>query len=186
MAKIRTFIAIEIPSEVREKILEFQEELKKEPARVSWVKPENIHLTLKFLGDVEEERIDQVAQIVEQAAEGMTSFRIAIQGSGAFPNFKQPRVLWVGGQDIDGKLLPLQKNIEAKLGELGFEKENKPYSIHLTLGRVKFPRGVEAVIEKMRRSDFSGGEFPVKELVIMKSELNPAGAIYTPLRKIKL
>jgi len=136
---IRTFIAIEIPEEIRARLAALQEEWKKERAQVTWVKPDNIHLTLKFLGDVPEEKMESVQQGVRRATEGLTPFTVAVKTVGTFPSWKRPRVLWVGIEETTGKVSALASRIEDEMTKLGFEKEDRPFSAHLTLGRVKRP-----------------------------------------------
>lgn len=187
MSKIRAFIAIEIPAEIRTKISELQNSLKAYGGRVSWTKPDNIHLTLKFLGDTEEKIIDEIAAGLQQAVQNTPCFTITVQGTGAFPNFKRPRVIWIGAKSEGDQLQKLASQIHDCMTNFGFEKEKRRFSAHLTLARVKDARGIEPIMEKLRSYDqFVAGTFDVKELYLIKSELHPAGAIYTPLKKIDL
>lgn len=186
LERVRTFIAIELPSKIQQEIAKLQAMLKKENVRVSWTKTENIHLTLKFLGDVELNRIAQISAAVQTACYNKSPFRLTVEATGCFPNRKNPRVLWVGISGDEEKLFALQKDIENELVKLGFEKEKRKYSAHLTVGRVKSPFGMRSVIEKMETSLFIGGELIVKNVNVMKSVLHPQGAIYTLLSKINL
>jgi 2'-5' RNA ligase len=185
LSEIRTFIAIDIPDSIRQKIGIIQDELKKERGRVSWAKPGNIHLTLKFLGNVAENRITDVAEAVEKAVEPFESFNFFIKNLGTFPNVRRPRVLWVGIENPPAQLISLAQNIEEELHRIGFPKEKRRFSPHLTIGRVKSILSGE-FIEKIKNLKFEGGEVEVKEIVVMKSDLKPTGAIYTPLHKIEL
>ncbi len=185
MAKVRTFIAVEIGEEVRARISEFQEKLKREPGRVSWSKPENIHLTLKFLGEVEETEIPQIVEAVQRAIAGTASFDVKVESSGGFPSLRRPRVLWVGCRDQGGRLCQLAERIETELAKIGYPREKRKFSPHLTIGRPKSPF-VEKISQRMEQTEFVGGTMPVREVVVMKSQLHPKGAIYTPLARVAL
>lgn len=187
MAKIRTFIAIEIPDEIRNKIGELQNSLKKLGGRVSWTRPGNIHLTLKFLGDTDENLIDEIASQLQEWVAAIQPFQVTIKNAGAFPNFKYPRVLWVGAESEEKRLVELAAKIEDGVERFGFKKENRPFSAHLTLGRVKDVKGIRPVIDKLKdQENFEAGSFLAEEFLLIKSELHPAGAIYTPLKTIAL
>ena len=187
MSKIRTFIAIEIPTEIQDKIGELQNSLKGIGGRISWTKPGNIHLTLKFLGDTDEKIIDEIATELQQAVQKIEGFNISFQGTGVFPNFKRPRVIWVAAKSEGDQLEELAAQIEDCMKNFGYEKENRRFSAHLTLGRVKDTKGIEPIMEKLRSyEEFVAGNFSVKEFYLIKSELHPAGSIYTPLKKIDL
>ncbi len=186
-SKIRTFIAIEIPAEFQNKIGELQNSLKGIGGRISWTKSGKIHLTLKFLGDTDEDIIDEIAAELQQAVQNIAGFKISIQGTGAFPNFKRPRVIWIAAKSEGDQLQKLVAQIEDCMENFGFEKENRRFSAHLTLGRVKDAKGIEPVMEKLKSYEgFVGGAFAVKEFYLIKSELHPASSIYTPLKKIDL
>ncbi len=187
MSKIRTFIAIEIPTQIKNKIAELQESLKEIGGRISWTKPGNIHLTLKFLGDTDKNIIDEIGVELQQAVQNITGFKITVQGTGVFPNFKRPRVIWIGAKHEGDQLQELAANVQDCMEKFGFEKENRRFSAHLTLGRVKDTRGIEPVMDKLKNYDeLEVDSFVVKEFYLIKSELHPAGAIYKPLKKIVL
>jgi 2'-5' RNA ligase len=185
MSKIRTFIAIEIPDEIRNKIGELQNSLKKVGGRISWTKPGNIHLTLKFLGDTDDNLIDEIASQLQASTASIQPIQITIGSVGTFPNFKYPRVIWVGAESEENRLRELAVKIEEGVERFGFKKENRPFSAHLTLGRVKDVKGIQPVMDKLKdQENFEAGLFLAKEVLLIKSELHPAGAIYTPLRKV--
>jgi 2'-5' RNA ligase len=187
MSKIRTFIAIEIPTHIKNKIAELQEGLKGIGSRISWTKSSNIHLTLKFLGDADEKIIDEIAAELQQAVQNIAGFEIRVAGTGIFPNFKRPRVIWVGAKSEGEHLQTLATQVQDCMENFGFEKEKRHFSAHLTLGRVKDTKGIEPVMEKLKSyENFEVGLFAVREFYLIKSELHPAGAIYTPLKKIGL
>lgn len=185
MSKVRTFIAIEISDSVREKIAALQENLKKAGERISWTKPGNIHLTLKFLGDVEENQIEAIADAVNRSAKGIRSFSYQVRNLGAFPNIRRARVLWVGVENKTDELTELANRLEDELSKIGFKKEKHKFKPHLTIGRVKSRLG-EQFIKRFEKLDFSENEVRVEEINVIKSDLKPTGAIYTPLKKIML
>jgi len=183
---IRTFIAVDVPDVIRDGIARLQSDMKRYRADVKWVRPESIHITLKFLGDVQVDRIDGMAQAIKESVEGVDSFPVSVGGTGMFPGARRPRVFWVGVKEGAGVLSDLALRIETALNKLGFEKEKRKYSAHLTIGRVRTPKGIQPVVEAMRSTTFEAGVFEVDEIVLMKSDLKPTGAVYTALRTVKL
>jgi len=183
---MRTFVAIELPKEFTSRIDQLQNNLRKTKADVSWVKPQNVHITLKFLGEVKEEKIEEVYRATEQSVNGIRKFQVNLQGLGGFPNLKRPRVIWIGvekGKEILAELYP---KVEEQFFKIGFAKENRDFTPHLTIGRVKFPKSLESLATEINKTSFETQEFEVQEVVVMKSTLHPAGSIYTPLKKVLL
>ena len=179
---IRTFIALDLPPAARESLEGVEKELRKADAPVSWIKPERVHLTLKFLGDVTSEQIEDIQAALQRAAAGASAFRIQPKGCGAFPTIKQMRVVWVGLCGDDEPLKKLQKEVETAMASLGFKPEDRPFRAHLTLGRVKGRQNLRALQEAlMALQTFEAEAFDVTELVLYKSELRREGALYTPL-----
>ncbi|MGB8657513.1 MAG: RNA 2',3'-cyclic phosphodiesterase [Candidatus Zixiibacteriota bacterium] len=183
---MRTFIAIELPERIKKKIEELQAPFKKTNAFVSWVKPANIHVTLKFLGEVPEEKIEEVFSAIEQAVKEASRFSLSLKGTGAFPDFRRPRVIWIGTLSGEKELSHLAARVEDEMEKIGFAREQRGFSAHFTIGRVKSPKNIEKLIELVKSADFSTGEIEVNEVVVMRSQLHPAGAIYTPLKKVPL
>jgi RNA 2',3'-cyclic 3'-phosphodiesterase len=186
MAEIRTFICFELPENIKAALLQVQDRLRPLGHGVSWARIDGIHLTLKFLGDVEESRIDAVAAAVERVCGGEAPLPMSLAGAGAFPNLKRPRVYWVGISEPSGRLLSFQQKIDEALTKLDFPKETRPFSPHLTLGRVKFPDQPEKIAQAIEAYHPAALPFTVDEIVVMKSDLKPSGAVYTPLRRIAL
>jgi RNA 2',3'-cyclic 3'-phosphodiesterase len=184
MAEIRTFICFELPENIKAALAQVQDRLRPLGHGVSWSRIDGIHLTLKFLGDVDESHIDAVAAAVKRVCAGQAPLEMALAGAGAFPNLKRPRVYWAGIGESSGRLLILQKKIDEALAELGFPKETRPFSPHLTLGRVKFLDQPEKIAQTIEAYHPEVLPFTVDEIVVMKSDLKPSGAIYTPLRRI--
>jgi RNA 2',3'-cyclic 3'-phosphodiesterase len=185
---IRSFIAIDIPAGVKNMIAEAQFELKKTEAAVKWVKPDIIHLTLKFLGNIEEDQIQPIKEKMIESAAGIPSFSMDVTHVGVFPNLRYPRVIWIGLEEKSGKLLTLQKNIEKNLESLGFDPEGRGFSPHLTIGRVKSAKGrgrLVNMLESKQNSHFNES-ISVNEVNVMKSELKVTGPIYTILETIGL
>jgi len=187
MAKIRAFIACDIPEGLLKKTSDIQDKLKKLDAEVSWTRIDGIHITLKFLGDIEQEIIERVADVIEEATTGQPPFEICIKGSGAFPNLKKPRVVWIGVEDLNKGLMHIQQALDGRLKALGFEPEEREFRPHLTLGRVKGAKGKERLSSAISGlKDIEIGSFTVDRVILYKSELKPAGAVYTKLREVFL
>ncbi|MBN2088696.1 RNA 2',3'-cyclic phosphodiesterase [candidate division KSB1 bacterium] len=185
MEQIRTFIAIEIPASIQKQIALLQNRLKSVGEGISWVKTNNIHLTLKFLGDVPANLMQQVIEATKKACMDVKSFDLEIKGTGFFPDAKRPRVLWVGCEEKSGGLQKIHQGLDSMLSNLGFEKEMRKFSPHLTIGRVKDGRKLGDIPHLLQQSPFKTEKFLVAEVIVMKSQLHPAGSIYTPLAKIK-
>ena len=183
---MRTFVAIELPKELTSKIDQLQSALKKTKADVSWVKPQNVHITLKFLGEVKEDKIEEVYQAVEKSAVGIKKFQVSLQGLGGFPNLKRPRVIWVGVEKGKEILSELSPRVEEQFSGIGFAKENRAFTPHLTLGRVKSLKNLESLATEINKTAFETADFEVQEVVVMKSTLLPTGAVYTPVKKVLL
>lgn len=179
---IRTFIAIDIPRSTQEALDQVITEFRKTGAAVTWVKPGRMHLTLKFLGNVPEEKIDAISQAMTGAAEQSTSFVLRPVGCGAFPSMKNMRIVWVGLQGDLDLLKHFHRRLEEALEVLGFDREQRSFKPHLTLGRVKGAKHAEALRQAvLSQQDFALEAFDVLELVMYKSDLRPEGAHYTPL-----
>ena len=181
---IRAFIAIDLPDDVRAALGEAQARLKRAhvTVKVSWTKIDNTHLTLQFLGYLEEEVIGKIKAVLESVARQHCRFEIPVHGAGAFPNERSPRVLWVGCDDAAGKLKTLARAVQTAMQPLGFEPEHREFSAHLTLGRVKQPRPDAALtkaLDSIKNQDF--GTLRVTAIHLFESQLHPEGSIYTKL-----
>ena len=155
MTKFRGFIAIDIAS--LPKLIEFENKIKDIGANVKLVEPKNVHITLKFLGDIEEEKIDEVEEIMKTATEGMGSFDIKLKGTGAFPNQNYMKVIWIG---IEGgeQISVIADKIDEDLSKIGFEREKRKFSAHLTIGRVRSAKNKDQliqIIEKYKEFEFA-------------------------------
>jgi 2'-5' RNA ligase len=184
---IRAFLAIELPDALRPGLAQVQEELKRSRAEVRWVPVGNIHLTLKFFGNVPDEEIEALAQAAREAAVEATPFQLQVTTAGAFPSPGAPRVVWLG---LGGDILPLTQlfyRLEKAFAALGYLPEGRAFNPHLTLGRVKSPVNrdkLARLLEKLPPLDWP--PFTVKELILFQSVLSPQGSKYTPLKVMPL
>ncbi|MEA1936174.1 MAG: RNA 2',3'-cyclic phosphodiesterase [Thermodesulfobacteriota bacterium] len=179
---IRTFLAIELPEEIKVQIGNIQNRLKVTVKGVRWTRPEGIHLTLKFFGNVSENDIVNISRIVEKNTIDVRPLTLNVSTVGTFPNFKRPRVLWLGISGSVERLSDLQKEIENDLESIGFQRENRVFRAHLTLGRVKPPKDVKGLSEIIKSEEsYDAGSFRAGGLTLFKSDLTPQGAIYTKL-----
>jgi 2'-5' RNA ligase len=179
----RTFIAVEISSEVRMRAGRLIGRLEATGANVRWVKPEQLHLTLKFLGDVDLREIPEVCAAVARATATVPPFTLRIAGAGAFPNLGHPRTVWLGADEGVGEMSVLHERIDEALAELGFRAEHRQFRPHLTIGRVRNAEsGMSALAEALSENrDFVAGVIDVDEVVTFSSELERSGPIHEPL-----
>jgi 2'-5' RNA ligase len=185
-AAIRAFICIGIPATIQIRIGSLQQDLKRIDAQVSWVKPSNIHLTLKFLGPVEESKIQRVCEAAGRAARAIGPIEITIAGAGCFPSARSPRVLWIGLREVPGDLKRLYEAIEDEMAGCGFELEGRRFSPHLTIGRMRSQHNARPLAERLLLTGFAAESFHAREITVMRSDLKPTGSIYTPLAVVPL
>lgn len=181
---LRCFIAVHVPDEIRESIGTVIGALASTGADVKWVKPGNIHITLKFLGSTEEGLVERISGAVQKKISSRSPFYIKIAGTGYFPDRKRPRVIWIGISEA-GDLGPLQKEIDEVAARFGYAPEERPFSPHLTIGRVRSGKKVKEMMELLER--YSGRDFgtvEIKGVSLMKSELKPEGAEHSSLAEI--
>lgn len=181
----RAFIAIDLPESLKSFLREAQEALKLYGFRVRWVRPQNIHLTLKFLGNAATADTDKIAEAMTIAATGCPIASLRAKGIGVFPNVRRPRVIWAGLNGQLETLANLQQTLDAHLADLGFARDTKAFKSHLTLGRVKGKIASDrmmAAIDKLK--EFESESFETNQIILFKSELRPTGAVYTRVRTI--
>jgi 2'-5' RNA ligase len=184
---MRTFIAIEIEPALKEKIIAVQSELKRSGADVKWVAPGAIHLTMKFLGEIDDFMFQVLCDYLDGVASGFQPFEAEMRGVGSFPPRGNPRVVWVGCEDKTGTLLPLARQIEDAAEKSGIPKEDRPFSAHVTVGRVRSPKNVRDLVSLMEgKGTVEFGTQRVAEFVLFKSDLTQQGPIYTVLGKFRL
>ncbi len=188
---IRSFLALEIPEEAQEQlynlILKWQ---RLNLGKIKWVSAKNMHITLKFLGEINQEQKEKIINILKQSLIKIESFNIKLSGLGIFPNWNRPRVLWAGLTEGIEESNILFENVEETLFELDFEPERNKYHPHITLARIKFLKDKEKhkkFVEIIKNANFTYDKIiPITRIVLMKSTLTPSGAIYEPLEFINL
>jgi 2'-5' RNA ligase len=208
---IRTFVAVELGDELRRSLIGLQDALRRDllsgarnedqarnphssMVRVQWTRPESLHVTLKFLGEIEETQVDRIRTALTEALNECERFTVDVDGVGTFPDARAPRVIWAGLKATDGEhpLIRLAAVVEQALVPLGFPTEKRPFSPHLTLARVK--DGGRAAAQALRASDLISmtrttgqiGTLAVEEVVLMRSDLRPTGSVYTRLFDVPL
>ena len=191
MEQIRSFIAIELPSELKLELTQLEAQLKTEKQpRVKWTNPDSIHLTLKFLGNIAADRSREITGAIEAAARGITPFRLKAKELGIFPSLRRVQVAWVGISGEVDKLSRLQKRLESNLASLGFTPESRPFTAHLTLARLsdRIPSDERQRFGQLiTNTRFeSNHNIEVDAISLMKSQLTRAGAIYSRISLIKL
>ncbi|HSO25285.1 MAG TPA: RNA 2',3'-cyclic phosphodiesterase [Methanobacteriaceae archaeon] len=182
---IRAFLAVDVNRELIGRIREIQEEIKLAGAPVKFVEPENLHFTLKFFGDVNEEKLDEINKIIIDKIENFSPFEISISGMGVFPSLRYIRVFWLGSENFE-QFSNIQRELDLEFIKIGFEKE-RSYIPHLTIGRLKGAENKEVLVEKIKQlNDVEIGSTLIDSLCLKKSELTPLGPIYTDLEVFKL
>lgn len=177
----RTFCAIELPPEVRSQLAKHAKQLRDAVPGVSasWSKPENVHLTLKFFGNVPTQNLAKISAAASRVGSEFSSFQIRIGGTGVFPRRSRPQVLWIGVEDSSGRLSDLQQRLEEEFAREGFAKEDRGYRPHLTIARLRRPEDARQLAEAHIQTKFSLIEVRVNEFVLFRSQLSPKGSIYT-------
>jgi 2'-5' RNA ligase len=182
---MRCFIAIDMSQEIKSPISDIIREISSADG-IKWVPECNMHLTLKFLGEVKDSIVSDIGNRLQAVAARHNPFSTGIRGAGAFPNLKRPNVLWVGF-DKSEPLKALFHDIEVELAELGIEKEGRPFSPHLTIGRGRDLRGIEPALRELSTyKDTFFGTIEVNEILLMKSVLKPSGAEYSKVMTFRL
>lgn len=179
--KWRAFVAVEMPPEIKAALGELQQRLQAAGLKARWVRPENMHLTLKFLGDIDPAAVGEIATALKQAA-AVGPFSLPVAAVGVFPDAGRPRVIWVGLDDAGGRLVGLQQSIDAALAGCGFAREQRPFRGHLTLARFRGAVGrepLQQVLQEFGRVEI--GRLAVDGLVLFRSILRPAGPLYARL-----
>lgn len=188
---MRTFIAIELPREIKSFLAELQNKLKESGADVKWVEPQNIHLTLKFIGEIDENKLDQIARIIENVAQDKKTFSICLSSIGAFPKIDYPRIIWIGIDDKgDTETKQIAEELEDNLTKIGIPKEGRLFSSHITIGRTRSTQNRNKLAQEMKNlMNISGQEnlkFAVTKIILFESNLTPKGPIYKVLKEASL
>jgi 2'-5' RNA ligase len=185
---IRTFVAVEVPPEVKERAQRLIGLLRGADAKVKWVEPEAMHWTLKFLGDVDIRETPKICEAVARAVEPFAPFDIDMCGAGAFPDVHRPRTVWIGTGEGTDQMVELHDRIEAELAKLGYRPEGRRFRPHLTIGRVRAShQGIDELGRLIgEHADFQGGLSTVFEVVVFSSELGREGPTHEPLGHAEL
>jgi 2'-5' RNA ligase len=180
---IRAFLALDPPEEILREIGRIQDRLRKRiHGDLRWVRPEGIHLTLKFFGDLPENAVVNISAVVGRAAAAVGSFELAICGTGVFPDPHRPRVVWMGMTGDVARLVTFQQGLERTLRGIGIPPEERPFRPHLTLGRIKSSKGLTGLAEALEKGRaVTAGRFTASGLGLFQSDLTPRGAVYTRL-----
>lgn len=190
---MRIFCAVELPEDVRARVAAHIARLRAAaadlPLKISWERAEKLHLTLKFLGEIEAERIESLQHAAERAAGSVEKFEARLQDGGAFPARGNPRVLWLGLQDETDAIARLQERLEAECARENFPREARPFHPHITIARIRVPAAAPARHLAKLHSEMKfepPASFNVNDLVVMRSELGAGGSRYTPLSRHEL
>jgi 2'-5' RNA ligase len=184
---IRTFLAIEIPGSLHPVLGELLGVLKRVLPEIRWVAEKNLHLTLKFFGNITEEQLRSIQDGLKDLGPETAPLSLSLKGLGVFPHLKAPRVIWAGFEGEVKRLIMLQREIDSRLGPLGFPREDRPFHPHLTLGRNRERRGRKNFIKITGLPEgFATEGFQVNELVLLRSDLSPKGPAYTPIWSLAL
>jgi RNA 2',3'-cyclic 3'-phosphodiesterase len=180
----RTFCAIELPEQARARLQDHVKRLREAVPDVSasWSRPHNVHLTLKFFGNVAKEKLPRISEAAQRVAHEFPPFEIRIGGTGVF----RTQVLWIGIEDKSAQLTALQRRFEEECAREGFAKEDRAYRPHLTIARLRRAEGARQLAEAHKQIKFAFTEIRVDEFVVFRSQLSPKGSIYTPISKHRL
>lgn len=184
---IRTFIAVELDPDMKRSLARDVGLLSAAAPRVKWSRPDNLHLTLRFLGDVKENDLQELFDALQEGVSGLSPFAMAVEGLGVFPNWRHPRVVWAGCGEGADDAVRLADAVEEAVTGLGYERENRPFQPHFTLGRVKMPAdadGLESAVERMGARKY--GFLDVDEAVVFMSTLRRTGPVYSPMFRVRL
>jgi 2'-5' RNA ligase len=188
MARIRTFIAVDIDKTLRDRVIALQERLAATAMEVKWVEPENLHVTLLFLGEVPDRDLINVCRATTQACSRLPVFTCDLEGVGCFPNERRPSVVWVGVGTGAGEFRQLHDALEKPFLELGcYRREVRQYTPHLTLGRVKHEGANEELVKNLQKlKKWQGGQMQAKEVLVMSSQLTSKGPVYAVMSRARL
>lgn len=184
---IRTFIAIDLPDLLRSQIVRVQQELRASDADVRWVETQNLHLTLKFIGSIEENDWERIAAALKEALQPFSPFVFHLEGLGVFPRLENPRVVWLGVSEGREKLEQIAAAVEKACVGIGLPAQDHPFTPHLTIGRIRSNKRLEGLIQSLQRSPMRHPFLvQVRRVLFFKSTLQAMGAIHTPLAELPL
>jgi 2'-5' RNA ligase len=175
---VRSFVCIEIPEAIKTRIGDLQRQLHGGLTRVTWVKPWNVHLTLRFLGHIKQSRITKVTEAIRRSASGVPPFELEVGGTGCFPSARAPKILWVGLTSVPDEATRLRAALDRELEKIGIERDSKRFSPHLTIGRIRSVQGGASLGQQLTGVRFEPERFQVSEFILMRSDLKPSGPVY--------
>lgn len=183
--RLRTFIAIALPTEIKNWLAKIQQALKAAGADVKWVEPENIHITIKFLGERDKKKIAEIIEAIDQVCAEIPTFELTISSLGGFPSKESARIIWVGLSKGETETKEIAKRLEEEISRTGIPKETRPFSSHITLGRVRSSLNRQRLLERMNylegnfpRQDF---QYRAEKITLFKSTLSSRGPVYEAL-----
>jgi 2'-5' RNA ligase len=181
----RLFIALELPASVRRSVKDHIDRLRQEvpDAQASWTREENLHLTLKFVGDTPVTKVEALSAAAQRAANAVSPFEVSVGGCGAFPTHGQARVLWIGINDPSGELNNYYRALEDECAKAGFPREERPLHPHLTIARLRQPRGSRHLVEIHKQTGFEPVSVNIRDACLMRSELRNEGSRYTVISR---
>lgn len=180
---MRAFLAVELPDDIRRALAQLQRRLAESHADVTWTKEANLHITMRFLGEISQEQREAVEQRLTQVCQHHREHPVALSQVGAFPNVSAPRVIWVGVGEGDVWLGQAARQIEEGLGDLGFPREERQFTAHVTLGRVRSPKRRAELAAQLRQATWPPHAFRVTHLTLFQSTLTGSGPIYSALAR---
>ena len=186
---IRTFVAVTLPEPLTILVSEVQQTLKAQGLRIAWVPPGNVHLTLKFLGEIEPADIDPIAAVMSECSQRIVPLTLSARGLGVFPDLRRPRVVWLGITGDVPQLIAFQQDLDTRLVAIGngrFKPEERSFKGHLTLGRIKVRLDSDILVKALRETGRVAHAFTVEAVHLIQSRLTPSGSIYMPLRSVML
>jgi RNA 2',3'-cyclic 3'-phosphodiesterase len=188
MPRLRTFIALDLGKPIRDRLVGLQEKLAADTSEVKWVEPDNLHVTLLFLGEVDQREIIDVCRAVERVAAELPAYPLTVGGVGCFPNARRPRILWAGVSAGAAETVTLHDALEQPLLELGcYRREQRKFTPHVTLGRIRGERSVDGLDKVIAKHEaWHVGETTIAEVHVMSSELTRDGPKYTVLSRAPL
>jgi len=184
---MRAFVAVEMSQPIRDDVGRLIERLRGAGGSIKWVRPENLHLTLKFLGQIGEDAVPRAIAILRECVEGAAPFALEVRGAGAFPTPSRPRVLFVDAHDEPPTLAGVARRLDKAMTDVGVPSEKRGFRNHVTIGRVRKPSSMAEMAAELGKAAERGfGTMTVEEVILMKSDLRPDGPVYTPVERVAL
>jgi len=184
---MRAFVAVEMSQPIRDDVGRLIERLRRAGGPIKWVRPANLHLTLKFLGEIGEDAVPRAIAILKECVEGAAPFAVEVRGAGAFPTPSRPRVLFVDAHDEPPTLAAVAKRLDQAMTAVGVPREKRRFRNHVTIGRVRKPSSMTDVAAELGKvAERSFGTMTVSEVILMKSDPRPDGPVYTPVERVAL